>query len=378
MQPVVERRHIEIEPCELQIAGFHDNAPDGGSALQIGVLTVGIAAGVEESVVRDKRVAYGQLIPLKQLCHRGLWLLCGRIAEYPRTVCAKLGFVCVNGGFRLMVNGAQGIDAALTSKVRRCGNGYIVFAPQFLHIVLQIVRRNAAHSNTASAGYRSCGKVEVKQLRRLFCVLAVNLKEIAHLKQHDVVRVSFLDGIVVNLCLCWQFTLCFLFPLKLRVPLLFPWGEEAVLLNEAVNPCCHLRPAQLHIGTACLFQRNAFCTMIFIAAACSGYSMGMTSCAILIFEESCLFLAGVVGGEVFVDPALAALDTAAAIQRVVDLVLRDEASQLRHCGHFGGIFSAWQGHIPQALPDVLQLVVMEAQQASVLFMGGVKLRELAG
>ena len=64
------------------------------------------------------------------------------------------------------------------------------------------MRRNAAHGNTASAGYRSCGKVEVKQLRRLFCVLAVQLKEIAHLKQHDVVRVGFLDGIVVNLCLC--------------------------------------------------------------------------------------------------------------------------------------------------------------------------------
>ena len=236
------------------------------------------------------------------------------------------------------------------------------------------MRRYAAHLHTASAGYLSCGKVEVKQLRRLFCVLAVNLKEIAHLKQHDVVRMGFLDGIVVGL----RRALRFLFPLKLGVPLLFPWGEEAVLLNEAVNPCGHLRPAQLHIGAVCLFQRNAFCTMIFIAAACSGYSMGMTSDAILIFEESCLFLAGVVGGEVFVDSAFAALDTAAAVKGVVNLVLRDEASQLRHCGHFGGIFSAWQGHIPQALPNLIELVIVEAQQASVLLMGGVKLRELAG
>ena len=106
--------------------------------------------------------------------------------------------------------------------------------------------------------------------------------------------------------------------------------------------------------------------------------MGMTSCAILIFKESCLFLAGVVGGEVGVDPALAALDTAAAVYGVVDLILGDEACQLRHGGHFGGILPAGQRQLPQALPDVLQLVVMEAQQASVLFMGGVKLRELAG
>ena len=240
------------------------------------------------------------------------------------------------------------------------------------------MRRYTAHLHTASAGYRSCGKVEGKQLRRLFCVLAVHLEEIAHLKQHDVVRVGFLDGIVVGLCLCWQFTLRFLFPLKLGVALLFPWREEAVLLNEAVNPCCHLRPAQLHIGTACFFQDNSAAVVAFITMGCTGNGMGAPAYAVLIFEESCLFLAGMVGGEVFVDPALAALHTAAAIQRVVDLVLRDEAPQLRHCGHFGGILPAGQGQVPQALPDVLQLVVMEAQQASVLLMGGVKLCELAG
>ena len=90
------------------------------------------------------------------------------------------------------------------------------------------MRRYAAHLHTASAGYLSCGKVEVKQLRRLFCVLAVNLKEIAHLKQHDVVRVGFLDGIVVGLCLCWQFTLRFLFPLKLLKARLFLRRQETV------------------------------------------------------------------------------------------------------------------------------------------------------
>ena len=240
------------------------------------------------------------------------------------------------------------------------------------------MRRYAAHLHTASAGYLSCGKVEVKQLRRLFCVLAVNLKEIAHLKQHDVVRVGFLDGIVVNLCLCWQFTLYFLFPLKLGVALLFPWREEAVLLNEGVNPCGHLRPAQLHIGTACLFQGNSAAVVAFITMGCTGNGVGAPAYAVLIFEESCLFLAGMVGGEVFVDSALAALHTAAAIQRVVDLILGDEACQLRHGGHFGGILPAGQGQVPQALPDLIELVIVESQQASVLLMGGVKLRELAG
>ena len=136
MQPVVERGHIEIKPCELQITGFRDNAPDCRRTLQIGVLPVRVVAGVEESIVRDKRVAHGQLIPLKQLCYRGLWLLCGRIAEYPRTVCAKLGFVCVNGGLCFMVNGAQRVNVAFTSKVRRFGNRHIILIAQFLYIML--------------------------------------------------------------------------------------------------------------------------------------------------------------------------------------------------------------------------------------------------
>ena len=106
--------------------------------------------------------------------------------------------------------------------------------------------------------------------------------------------------------------------------------------------------------------------------------MGAPAYAVLIFEESCLFLAGVVGGEVFVDSALAALDSAAAIQSVVDLILGDEAPQLRHCGHFRRKIPAGQGQVPQALPNLIELVIVESQQTSVLLMGGVKLRELAG
>ncbi len=240
------------------------------------------------------------------------------------------------------------------------------------------MRRYTAHLHTASAGDVAGGQVHIQQLRCLFCVLAVHLEEIAHLKQHDVVRVGFLDGIVVNLCLCWQFTLRFLFPLKLGVALLFPWGEEAVLLNEAVNPCGHLRPAQLHIGTACFFQDNSAAVVAFITMGCTGNGMGAPAYAVLIFEESCLFLARVLCGKVFVDPALAALHAAAAVYGVVDLILGDEACQIRHCGHFGGILPAGQGQVPQALPDVIQFVVMESQQTSVLLMCGVKLRELAG
>ena len=136
MQPVMERGHIEIEPCELQILRRHNDAPDCRRPLQIGVLTVGIAAGVEESIVRDKRVAHAQAVSLEQLLHRGLRRIGSGVAEHPCAVRAELGFVCVNGGFCFMVNGAQGIDAALTSKVRRFGNRHIILIAQFLYIHL--------------------------------------------------------------------------------------------------------------------------------------------------------------------------------------------------------------------------------------------------
>ena len=136
MEPVVERGHIEIEPCELQIAGFCDDAPDCRRALQIGVLTVGVTAGVEKCFILGKRVAHAQAVSLEQLLHRGLSLLCGRIAEHPCAVRAELRFVCVNGGFRLMVDRAQRVNVALTSKVRRFGNRHIILIAQFLYIHL--------------------------------------------------------------------------------------------------------------------------------------------------------------------------------------------------------------------------------------------------
>ena len=132
----MERGHIEIEPCELQIAGFCDDAPDGRRALQIGVLTVGVAAGVEKCFILGKRVAHAQAVSLEQLLHRGQSLLCGGVAEHPCAICTELRFLRVDGGLRFMVNGAQRVNVALTSKVRRFGNRHIVLVSQFLYIHL--------------------------------------------------------------------------------------------------------------------------------------------------------------------------------------------------------------------------------------------------
>ncbi len=128
--------HIKIEARELQILRRHDDAPDCRRALQIGVLTVGIAAGVEKCFILGKRVAHAQAVSPEQLLHRGLWLLCGRIAEHPRAICTELRFISIDGGFCFMVDRVQRVNVVFTSKVRRFGNRHIILIAQFLHIHL--------------------------------------------------------------------------------------------------------------------------------------------------------------------------------------------------------------------------------------------------
>ena len=73
---------------------------------------------------------------LQTFLHRGLSLLCGRIAEHPCAVRTELRFISIDGGLRFMVNGAQRVNVALTSKVRRFGNRHIILIAQFLYIHL--------------------------------------------------------------------------------------------------------------------------------------------------------------------------------------------------------------------------------------------------
>ena len=73
---------------------------------------------------------------LQMFLHRGLSLLCGGVAEHPRAVRAELCFLRVDGGFCFMVDRAQRVNMALTSKVWRFGNRHIILIAQFLYIHL--------------------------------------------------------------------------------------------------------------------------------------------------------------------------------------------------------------------------------------------------
>ena len=338
----MEGGHIEIEARELQILRRHDDAPDCRRALQIGVLTVGVSAGVDKRFILGKRVSHAQAVSLEQLLHRGLNLLCGRIAEHPRAVCAKLGFVCVNGGLCFMVNGAQGIDATLGAGFLCCGNGHIVLVPQFLYISLQTVCRNTAHGNTASAGDVAGSEIDFKQFRRLFCVLAIQLKEIPHLKQHEVVRVGFLYGVVVIPCCASRCGL----PLKLLKARLFLQRQETVFADQLGDTLGDVRPVQLNFRAVLLFQADALAAVILTAVGRAGYRVGASPNAVFVFQEVRLLFGAVFLFEIGVDAPLAPFNIAAAGQGRGDLVLRNEPLHGGNLRHFGAVLSAGQGQLP--------------------------------
>ena len=224
------------------------------------------------------------------------------------------------------------------------------------------MRRYSAHLHTASAGYRSCGEVEGKQLRRLLCVLAVQLKEIAHLKQHEVIRVGFLYGVVVIPCCASRCGL----PLKLLVLCLFLRGQETVFADQLGDTLGDVRPVQLNFRAVLLFQADALAAVILTAVGRAGYRMGASPNAVFVFQEVRLLPGAVFLFEIGVDAPLAPFNIAAAGQGRGDLVLGNKPLHGGDLRHFGAVFPAGQGQLPQTLLDFVRLVVMEAQQAPVL------------
>ena len=68
-------RHIKIQTGKLKIVRCRDNAANGFRALQIGVLAIRIAAGINEGFVFEQRIANGQLILFKQSLYGRLGLM---------------------------------------------------------------------------------------------------------------------------------------------------------------------------------------------------------------------------------------------------------------------------------------------------------------
>ena len=224
------------------------------------------------------------------------------------------------------------------------------------------MQRYTAHFHTASTGDTAGGQVHIQQPRRLFCVLTVQLKEIPHLKQHEVVRVGFLYGVVVIPCCASRCGL----PLKLLVLCLFLRGQETVFADQLGDTLGDVRPVQLNFRAVLLFQADALAAVILTAVGCAGYRVGASPNAVFIFQEIRLLFGAVLFFEIGINTSLAARNIAAAGQGRGDLVLGNKPLHGGDFCHFGAVLPAGQGQLPQTLLDFVRLVVVKAQQAPVL------------
>ena len=94
--------------------------------------------------------------------------------------------------------------------------------------------------------------------------------------------------------------------------------------------------------------------------------MGMSSCAVLIFQKVLLFLCRVLCGEVFVYSRPAAGDaTATPGEHMVYLVLRDEFFRRRHFCQSSTECALHVGKLPQFSCCFLRLVIVEKEQSFV-------------
>ena len=191
------------------------------------------------------------------------------------------------------------------------------------------MRRYTAHLHTASAGDVAGSEIHIQQLRRLLCVLAVQLKEIAHLKQHDVVRVGFLNGVIAVVGGVSHHILC----LRLIIKRLFVRCKIAVHPNQLRDTRSDLVPIHLNICTARFFQRDAFAAVILVAAAFSGYGMGMPADAVFLFQKIGILLGGVRSLEKRINAGLSPLKAASVCKRSRDFIFGNKSACFRNSRH---------------------------------------------
>ena len=129
-------------------------------------------------------------------CLNGGLLRCVAGKSVP-AVRAKLRFMGVGGAFCFVVDGGQRINPALLAVFLNAGNRHIILVAELFHILLQPVCRDAAHGNALNKIYSTGSQGKIKNTSGGFCVLAVELKEIAHLIKHNIIGVSIFYGAVI-------------------------------------------------------------------------------------------------------------------------------------------------------------------------------------
>ena len=312
MKSLPKLRHIRERTDQLHIAGCKDAAAHGGIALDGGVFPVVMTAGVSiTNILLDSIPNNGEvLIQLRLHIESIRFFLRPVSGEGAITVRAELRFIRIGSPLRFVVDGAHGIGAAFPAVFVHCGDDHIVFVPQVFHILLQTVCRDAAHGYASRIRDVPGSQIQIKQLRRMSCVIAVHLKEIAHLVQHHIIGVRFLYGVIlVPACVSLS-----ILPLKRIILRLFLRRQEAVFTDQFGDALGDIRPVHLHIRAILFFQDNAFSAVILAAVRRAGYRVRPAANAVFSFQKVLLLLGAVFFSEIGVDAPLSALNTASAGQ----------------------------------------------------------------
>ena len=277
--------------------------------------------------------------------------------------------------FCFMVDGWQRIFLTFLSALRDSGNCHIMFVAELFYNLFQLVCWNPAHLHTPAAGDSAGGKMQVQFLGGGSGVLAVHLKKVAHLIENHIIRVAFLDTVILPyriIRLLGFYGIRFgkiLFRLDFVIRRLFLFCQIAVLADQVRNSSGKFLPCESHIRAAVLFVPQTFSVVPFIAASCAGQSMRAPTNAILITKKTDSFFFVAVFLKKSVNAAFSAGHTASSCQGGVNLILGDE---LLDCGNFRQFRRksfAGQRQVLQVFPNSSQPVVVEPQQIPVLLIG---------
>ena len=217
--------------------------------------------------------------------------------------------------------------------------------------------------------------MEVQLRSGSFGIFTIQFKEIAHLIENYVIRVTLLDPVVFPylrgrlLGLQGIFHHQGLFCLDFVVLRLFLFGEIAAFLDKRGNALSNLFPVQVNILAVLLFIVQPFPVVIFAAVCCAGQRMRASANSILVFEESHFLLIRMVFHEESIDTPFSSGETAASSYGCVDLVLCDELLGCRYFRQLRGKGGAGQGQVFQVFPNLSRFVVVEAQQLPILLVG---------
>ena len=173
MQALAELRYIDKQPDQLHITGIKNGTAHRSVALNYGIFPVRMTTGIPIGRILGNSCNHNGLVLLILLPDGRLHGFCCTISENSGSVCAKFGFVGVDGLLCLMVDGAQGILLMFGAALRDSRDRHIMLIPQPFHILLQLVCRNPAHFYAACSRNWAGGQMQLQLCGGCFGILTV-------------------------------------------------------------------------------------------------------------------------------------------------------------------------------------------------------------